>query len=1010
MRSKCFNTLVLVLLIAALPLTIFLVKQQQDLRQRASTNPGLAVPQNLAIEQDDRNAILSWNDYPTKGNQRPQDVMGFVLYWGEYDLSSNSIKNPARKLTEDQIIQLQPLDEGKTYGAYIQSVDTMGNVSAASPIITFHSDPTRVNKLRSEMNGFFDDFNVGAGAFDELKWNNAYSKSAGTSQVSGQFINNQFHAHNQIFDSYADRGQNVSRPRAMFDFTSGVDRPNGDREYGTITFDMDGSVGRDRWYLDLFDIANGTLDVPSRASAADSPDEPPQSPYNSIRISAAGFGAGVFIVDEHGKLHNTIQTPNTTIPVCCDPRLTVIKNVRAHWVIKVSKQRIIVTINGQLASDVSGWIDGSGVQHTNGLELPYSKVYLNWVQFSYNTPKANMPSSLLHWDNFGFDAPVGTTQTIETHNYIDGTISTTSTGPCAPTSACAAAWNNTIGHDTIKIPDSVDGAIAQRLMFVNVPHEYAWTPTDYILFNGVKYSVPDAKDLPQNKPLDPATARLSDDITPENVMIPVTNAKTGDNEIEFHMAKGEMMNIHLELDFPKGSAPSYTQPVNIWHYSPAPPKTGAGISEIPNIGQIDGIIGKNFDGVPVGFDMCSFTCYGPYILQTNNDGNEPYTFKPKAPGEKIDSPKGNPNSPIPQSGTVELHYSSGGGVALAGLGAYPGHQSYQVFVDRQKIADVQTDATVPAPAISVTYQWDTTKFCNGAHQVFFVDFTPSGLPSQVGYFQLDNINPGFYFPITIYTNNPGNAPCTVQRVLARSSIYHDSKNYTWMPANFPGGTTTSTGDLAYDMLDRDLYSTVHYGDTSYTFTNLTNGTYNVILKFAEIQWPPINKGDRIFHVSINGQQVLNNFDILAQVPWRAALDKTFQTNTTNGTITVQFNSVKGDALIAGIAVQSTNDPITPLTFKPTQIGTPQPTEYMGHTMPTTNPQASPTIPPTTSFNADINRDGCVGIVDFNSWFAAQLGHPQANTFPDVNNDGSVDILDFNLWFIAMKNLSPDKLC
>lgn len=72
-----------------------------------------------------------------------------------------------------------------------------------------------------------------------------------------------------------------------------------------------------------------------------------------------------------------------------------------------------------------------------------------------------------------------------------------------------------------------------------------------------------------------------------------------------------------------------------------------------------------------------------------------------------------------------------------------------------------------------------------------------------------------------------------------------------------------------------------------------------------------------------------------------------------------------------------------------------------------------TITPTTSpdnLGEDIDRDGCVGILDFNAWFQAVKGAPRTGTFPDINQDGLVDIIDFNLWFIAMKNLPPDKLC
>ncbi len=69
--------------------------------------------------------------------------------------------------------------------------------------------------------------------------------------------------------------------------------------------------------------------------------------------------------------------------------------------------------------------------------------------------------------------------------------------------------------------------------------------------------------------------------------------------------------------------------------------------------------------------------------------------------------------------------------------------------------------------------------------------------------------------------------------------------------------------------------------------------------------------------------------------------------------------------------------------------------------------------PTTSpdlLKADIDHDGCVGILDFNTWFQAITGNPRSGTSPDINNDGTVDIVDFNWWFRAMVNLPPDKVC
>ena len=97
-----------------------------------------------------------------------------------------------------------------------------------------------------------------------------------------------------------------------------------------------------------------------------------------------------------------------------------------------------------------------------------------------------------------------------------------------------------------------------------------------------------------------------------------------------------------------------------------------------------------------------------------------------------------------------------------------------------------------------------------------------------------------------------------------------------------------------------------YNNFSYTLGGLTAGqSYTVRLHFAE---PTYNQaGQRVFNVSLNGSQVLGNFDIYATV---GAMDKAVVESFTaqadsSGTITVQFSEVSGDwALVNGIEVQS----------------------------------------------------------------------------------------------------------
>src|SRR5262249_53022735 len=84
---------------------------------------------------------------------------------------------------------------------------------------------------------------------------------------------------------------------------------------------------------------------------------------------------------------------------------------------------------------------------------------------------------------------------------------------------------------------------------------------------------------------------------------------------------------------------------------------------------------------------------------------------------------------------------------------------------------------------------------------------------------------------------------------------------------FSGGntfTTTTAVDTsgATNPAPAAVYQSERVGNFTYTLPGLTAGvSYTVRLHFAEIWWS--SAGARLFNVSINGAQVLTNFDIYA---------------------------------------------------------------------------------------------------------------------------------------------------
>jgi fibronectin type 3 domain-containing protein len=100
-----------------------------------------------------------------------------------------------------------------------------------------------------------------------------------------------------------------------------------------------------------------------------------------------------------------------------------------------------------------------------------------------------------------------------------------------------------------------------------------------------------------------------------------------------------------------------------------------------------------------------------------------------------------------------------------------------------------------------------------------------------------------------------------------------------------------------------VYQSERYGNFSYKATGLTAGaSYTVRLHFAEVYFT--SAGQRIFNVTINGNQLLTNFDIFAAAGAKnKATVKTFTaTADATGAITISFTSVKNNAKVSGIEI------------------------------------------------------------------------------------------------------------
>jgi hypothetical protein len=230
-------------------------------------------------------------------------------------------------------------------------------------------------------------------------------------------------------------------------------------------------------------------------------------------------------------------------------------------------------------------------------------------------------------------------------------------------------------------------------------------------------------------------------------------------------------------------------------------------------------------------------------------------------------------------------------------------------------------------------------------------------------------------------------------------------------------TTTSTIDTSAvsNPAPQAVYQTERYGNFTYTFPNLSPGTYTVRLHESENYWT--SSGQRSFDVSINGQQVLTNFDIYAAAGGadKAIVEQFPATVNSSEQITVQFTSVVDNAKVDGIEIlpasSATPTPIATATSTPTPTpgvtptSTPTPTPTPGVTptptstpTPTPTPGVTPTPTPTqgttpTPTPTQVSGASCsVAYTITNSWsggFGAAL---------TITNTGSTAINGWNLGF------------
>ncbi len=137
-------------------------------------------------------------------------------------------------------------------------------------------------------------------------------------------------------------------------------------------------------------------------------------------------------------------------------------------------------------------------------------------------------------------------------------------------------------------------------------------------------------------------------------------------------------------------------------------------------------------------------------------------------------------------------------------------------------------------------------------------------------------------------------------------------------AFFSGGRSRSVDGTVAGTTDPDLYSTVRAGSQfAFTATGLSPATYEISFHFVEAE--PL-RPDRTFDVAVEGDVVLDDFDVFAAAGGTlVAHVETVTADVADGTLDVDFAATSGRAAVAAISVTALDGAPSVLTAAPASL-------------------------------------------------------------------------------------------
>ncbi len=698
----------------------------------------------VRIKRDDRAAILemdynadsAWGQWWVMDGSGKDDA-GFLVSWWPDGASPTAMGsmggcmgcagvcgNPTDPMavskslvTANRRVEIQPLVNSGVYHVCVERINSLGEITSLRTELTFDGgDGARVDALRASLT-YFDDFNLPMGAADEKLWNNAASTSTDP-RLNLFFVNDQFHAHSlngTRRDGAGDKSQTAQRFRKPIAIEAGVRR--------RVFFDMDSPLSpRAVWYLDFNPVKT---DLTGHANFFDE-DGAKGLPAGMLRLRSQFQQFSVSLIGPDGASRLVAVADMEARGVQAVP------NVRRAFEARVGPDGVEILIDGKSVINAP---------FPTGAFKPGAYELL-WNAFGYNTPKDNNPYYLIHWDNFGFDGPDLDPRVV--HNYV-----TRIAGTDYQKSSRANASYPTF---TVKIPDDlrpvVDGATAEAwLVFTYQSNDYSslnLLPGDSVQVNGgTRFTLPQR--VNNSSPLDSSLETFDKPFTVrvklgDLVKTGASPLVVGDNTFKFFADNAGLLNLHVEVYYPKNSEPLYTAPASI---HPFPMH-----ADLPKLGP------------PARFEMIGSTEINRFAYDLDNPTNLNVTVSGITPVTVL---AGNesyagwaPDLMVFPAQSEEI-WSSGGVAGIAtvelflrrtGTGTGPG----------ERVVQLSTFRDAPAPQGRYALQLDTRAFPNGDYELFVLATTPTGVKSHPKYngaaqrFDVSELS-GAYYPIHIKIQN-----------------------------------------------------------------------------------------------------------------------------------------------------------------------------------------------------------------------------------------------------------------